>query len=54
MTEEEAKERCKELTAEHPDRVTSSRGSGAIIEAGRLKVELPPRSWNVIRLEVPA
>ena len=41
-------------TAEHPDRVTPSAGTGAAIDGGRLTVELPPRSWNVIRLEVPA
>ena len=41
-------------TAEQPDRVTPFAGSGATLEAGRLAVELPPRSWNVIRLEVPA
>ena len=37
-------------TAEQPDRVTPARGSGATVEDGRLRAELPPRSWNVLRL----
>jgi alpha-L-arabinofuranosidase len=38
-------------TAEQPDRVVPSSGSGATVEGGLLRAELPPRSWNVLRLE---
>jgi alpha-N-arabinofuranosidase len=34
-----------------PGRVAPSNGSGATVEAGHLRAELPPRSWNVLRLE---
>jgi alpha-N-arabinofuranosidase len=37
-------------TAEEPDRVVPRRSDGARVEAGELRVELPPRSWNVLRL----
>jgi alpha-N-arabinofuranosidase len=37
-------------TAEAPDRVAPSQGSGASVEDGTLRAELPPRSWNVLRL----
>jgi alpha-N-arabinofuranosidase len=37
-------------TAAQPDRVVPSAGSGVAIEAGRLTMALPARSWNVIRL----
>jgi alpha-N-arabinofuranosidase len=37
-------------TAAHPDRVLPARGAGAAVEAGRLTVSIPARSWNVIRL----
>ena len=37
-------------TAAHPDRVVPSRGTGAVVEAGRLSATLPARSWNIIRL----
>src|SRR3954453_4567050 len=37
-------------TAEAPDRVAPSQGSGARVEDGTLRAELPPRSWNVLRL----
>jgi alpha-N-arabinofuranosidase len=37
-------------TAANPDRVVPSPGTGAALEAGRLTVSLPARSWNVIRL----
>jgi Alpha-L-arabinofuranosidase len=37
-------------TAAHPDRVVPRRGAGAVVDAGRLSVALPPRSWNVVRL----
>jgi alpha-N-arabinofuranosidase len=38
-------------TAEQPDRVVPRTVSGARIEAGTLHADLPPRSWNVLRLE---
>jgi alpha-L-arabinofuranosidase len=37
-------------TAEAPDRVAPSQASGASVEDGMLRAELPPRSWNVLRL----
>ena len=37
-------------TAAQPDRVAPSRGTGATIQDGVLRAELPPRSWNVLRL----
>ena len=37
-------------TAAQPDRVVPSAGSGATVEGGVLRAELPPRSWNVLRL----
>jgi alpha-N-arabinofuranosidase len=37
-------------TAAAPDRVAPRTVSGASIEGDRLTAELPPRSWNVIRL----
>jgi alpha-N-arabinofuranosidase len=37
-------------TAEQPDRVVPRAGSGATVEGSRLRAELPPRSWNVLRL----
>jgi alpha-N-arabinofuranosidase len=37
-------------TAEAPDRVAPSRANGASVEDGTLRAELPPRSWNVLRL----
>ncbi len=37
-------------TAGQPDRVAPSRGRGATVEGGRLRADLPPRSWNVLRL----
>ena len=40
-------------TAEQPDRVTPSGGTGARLEGSALHAELPPRSWNVLRLQVP-
>ena len=36
------------------DRVVPRRVTGARRDSGRLVAELPPRSWNVIRLERPA
>jgi alpha-N-arabinofuranosidase len=42
-------------TAEHPDRVVPRPGTGARLEGGRVTVDLPPASWNVLRLSpVPA
>ena len=41
-------------TAADPNRIAPKPGLGARIEAGRLSVELPPRSWNVLRLTGPA
>jgi alpha-N-arabinofuranosidase len=38
-------------TAEQPDRVVPSRATGATVDGGILRAELPPRSWNVLRLE---
>jgi alpha-N-arabinofuranosidase len=38
-------------TADQPDRVLPRAVTGAGIEAGTLHAELPPRSWNVLRLE---
>ena len=40
-------------TATHPNRVAPRPGAGATLDAGRLSVELPPRSWNVVRLSGP-
>jgi alpha-N-arabinofuranosidase len=37
-------------TAERPDRVTPRQGSGAEVRDGSLQAQLPPRSWNVLRL----
>src|SRR6185503_14825346 len=37
-------------TADEPDRVAPRTGAGARVEAGELTAELPPRSWNVLRL----
>jgi alpha-N-arabinofuranosidase len=37
-------------TAANPERVMPRPGTGARLEAGRLAIELPPRSWNVMRL----
>jgi alpha-N-arabinofuranosidase len=37
-------------TATDPDRVAPRPGFGARMDAGRPTVELPPRSWNVVRL----
>jgi alpha-N-arabinofuranosidase len=37
-------------TAEQPDRVVPSQGTGANVSGGCLRAELPPRSWNVLRL----
>jgi len=37
-------------TAADPDRIAPRPGMNARIDAGRLSVELPPRSWNVLRL----
>jgi alpha-N-arabinofuranosidase len=37
-------------TAERPDRVVPRARSGARVEGGWLHAELPPRSWNVLRL----
>ena len=38
-------------TADQPDRVVPRTVSGARFESGTLHAELPPRSWNVLRLE---
>jgi alpha-N-arabinofuranosidase len=40
-------------TATHPNRVAPRPDAGATLDAGRLSVELPPRSWNVVRLSGP-
>jgi alpha-L-arabinofuranosidase len=37
-------------TAEQPDRVRPRTVRGARVEGGELRAELPPRSWNVLRL----
>jgi alpha-L-arabinofuranosidase len=37
-------------TLAQPDRVTPRTATGATIDDGRLRVELPPLSWNTIRL----
>jgi alpha-N-arabinofuranosidase len=37
-------------TPEHPDRVTPTPGPGGTVEGGSLRAQLPPRSWNVLRL----
>jgi alpha-L-arabinofuranosidase len=37
-------------TAEQPDRVVPRAVRGARVDAGVLRAELPPRSWNVLRL----
>jgi alpha-N-arabinofuranosidase len=38
-------------TADHPRRVVPADGLGATIDGDRLRVMLPARSWNVLRLE---
>jgi alpha-N-arabinofuranosidase len=38
-------------TAEQPDRVIPRIASGARVQDGILQAQLPPRSWNVVRLE---
>jgi alpha-L-arabinofuranosidase len=38
-------------TAAEPDRVAVTAGTGAAVAGGVLRAELPPRSWNVLRLE---
>ena len=38
-------------TADQPDRVAPRSVTGARVEAGVLHADLPPRSWNVLRLE---
>ena len=38
-------------TAQVPDRVTPVRSPGQAVDDGQLDVELPPLSWNVIRVE---
>ena len=38
-------------TATEPDRVAVTAGTGASVAGGVLRAELPPRSWNVLRLE---
>jgi alpha-N-arabinofuranosidase len=40
-------------TADDPDRVALRRGTGAVLDDGRLSVGLPPASWSVLRL-IPA
>jgi alpha-L-arabinofuranosidase len=37
-------------TAERPDRVVPRVVPGARVEGGALRAELPPRSWNVLRM----
>jgi alpha-N-arabinofuranosidase len=37
-------------TAEHPDRVVPRAATDARVEGATLRAELPPRSWNVLRL----
>ena len=37
-------------TAEQPDRVVHARARVPEWKGGRLRAELPPRSWNVVRL----
>jgi alpha-N-arabinofuranosidase len=37
-------------TAERPDRVVPRSPAGAVVEGGVVRAELPPRSWNVVRL----
>ena len=37
-------------TADDPDRVALRRGTGAVLDDGRLSVGLPPASWSVLRL----
>jgi alpha-N-arabinofuranosidase len=37
-------------TAEQPDRVAPTAGTGAAVEGNSLRAELPARSWNVLRL----
>jgi alpha-N-arabinofuranosidase len=37
-------------TAEQPERVVPRAGSGAPVDGRSLRAELPPRSWNVLRL----
>ena len=36
--------------AEQPERVLPRTLTGARVEQGLLRAELPPRSWNVLRL----
>jgi alpha-L-arabinofuranosidase len=38
-------------TAQQPDRVAPREHAGAAVEGDVLRAELPPRSWNVIRLQ---
>ena len=38
-------------SAAHPDRVVPSPGRGASVRDGSLRVDLRPRSWNVLRLQ---
>jgi alpha-N-arabinofuranosidase len=38
-------------TAGRPDRVAPRQATGAAVRNGRLHVQLPPRSWNIVRLE---
>jgi alpha-L-arabinofuranosidase len=42
---------CAANTAEQPERVLPRAVAGARVEAGVLHADLPPRSWNVLRLE---
>ncbi len=37
-------------TAGQPDRVVPAGRQAAVVDSGRLTVDLPPRSWNVVRL----
>jgi alpha-N-arabinofuranosidase len=37
-------------TAERPDRVLPRSQAGAVADGGVVRAELPPRSWNVVRL----
>ncbi len=41
-------------TAEDPDRVVPRAGTGAAVDGGVLRVDLPPLSWSVLRLAGPA
>ena len=40
-------------TREQPDRVTPREAPQPVLDGGRLRVELPPLSWNTIRLGGP-